>query len=145
MEWSDKRVAERTEKLKENPDFSEWFKDLSNTEQQRATKVFNAITKNDNLAEEKVNELAGYVRDIFKFDAFQDLSQKIEEATTEDVPMIIDLFRDWEHLEASEMYRKNQLLRSPARRLGQTGRPCRFPAYLVPGRARGLGFPTVFA
>jgi len=105
IDWSDKRVTQKTYKLKQKPDIKEWFEGLSKPEQDRATKAFNAITKNDELSEERTFELAGYVRDIFKFNAFQELSEKITEATPDDVPKIIQLFRDWEHLEASEMYR----------------------------------------
>jgi hypothetical protein len=91
--------------IKKRPDFSEWFEDLSKIDKDRATKVFDAITRNDDLPIEKVVDLAGYVRDVFKFDAFQELSQKIEQATPDEVPKIIELFKDWEHLEASEMNR----------------------------------------
>lgn len=105
IDWSSKRVAQRTETVTRSPDFSNWFSELTPTERKKATKVFDSITRNDSLSEEKVRELAGYVRDTFQFSAFQDLSQEIEEATPEQVPKIIELFRNWEHLEAKEMYR----------------------------------------
>ncbi len=103
--WNDNRISDRIKVVTDKPEFSEWFDGLTDPEQKLARNIFNSICKNSNLDQERIVDLAGYVKDTFDYRAFQDLAKSIDEAPPEDASKIIDLFRQWEHVESREMYR----------------------------------------
>jgi len=105
VKWSDERVKKRTNLISENPEVKTWLKELTPTERKSAKSILNSIARNDNLSDEQALDLFGYVKDTFDYRAFQDLADQIEAHGPEDAPIIIDLFRQWEHLESREMYR----------------------------------------
>lgn len=103
--WNENRITDRIKVVTDKPEFSEWFKGLTEPEQKLARNIFNSICKNSNLDQERIVDLAGYIKDTFDYRAFQDLAKSIDEAPPEDSSKIIDLFRQWEHVESREMYR----------------------------------------
>lgn len=103
--WSEKRVAKRTNTLSENIKVKTWLKGLTKTERKSAQSILNAIAKNENLTELQALDLFSYVKDTFAYRAFQDLAEQIDAHSSDDAPLIIDLFKQWEHLESREMYK----------------------------------------
>ena len=105
VNWAEKRIEGRTKIITEKPEFIEWFKELVPSERKIARNIFDGICQNENLDEEKIIDLANYVKDSFQYRAFQDLAQEITDESLENTSIIIKLFRNWEHLESREMYR----------------------------------------
>lgn len=105
QKWSEGRVAKRTNLISENEQVKTWLKGLTKTERKSAKSILNSIAKNENLTEAQALDLFSYVQDTFSYRAFQDLADQIDAHGSDDAPLIIDLFKQWEHLESREMYK----------------------------------------
>jgi len=103
--WAEGRIAKRTNTITENEEVKTWMKGLTKTERKSAKSILNSIVKNDNLSDEQALDLFSYVKDTFSYRAFQDLADQIDAHGPDDAPLIIDLFKQWEHLESREMYK----------------------------------------
>ena len=103
--WAERRIAKRTEEMNKEPEFKKWIDDLSGIEKKRVMRVINAIIGNENLPKEKVVRLTNFVKDSYRYAAFQELADQINETNPENASLVVELFQEWEHLEAKEMYR----------------------------------------
>lgn len=103
-EWSEMRVKQKTDKFMMEGEFKLWFDGLTKTQQRTATKVINGILGNDSLSDERTSSLLSYIKNVFDYKEFQELSQEIEKESPENTTRLIELFQEWEILEAKEMY-----------------------------------------
>jgi len=105
QKWAEGRIAKRTNLISENEQVKTWLKGLTKTERKSAKSILYSIVKNENLTEPQALDLFSYVKDTFSYRAFQDLADQIDTHGSDDAPLIIDLFKQWEHLESREMYK----------------------------------------
>ncbi len=109
-EWAEKRKKDNEKKLKENSfylTFSDKAKEFENRRSVKiADKLIREVAVNNPLAEDK--EMASVVTmclNFLEFDAFRELSEDLMESDLEEVARIVDLFKEWEIVEAKEMMR----------------------------------------
>ena len=109
-EWAERRAADNEKQLAVNPLYKR-FQDESERFDDRLTKraadklIREVVTRNP-LADVKQQE--GVIQmaiDFVEFDAFKEMADELGQADVKDVPRIIDLFRNWEVIEAKEMMR----------------------------------------
>ena len=109
-EWAERRAADNEKQLAENPLYkkfqaeSEQFEDRLS--KRAADKLIREVVTKNPLAD--VKEQQGIIQmaiDFMEFDAFKEMASELEQADVTDVPKIINLFRDWEVIEAKEMMR----------------------------------------
>lgn len=102
-EWSDKRVGEREQVIKSLEIVDSWYRKLGTHEKRLADRVFRAIASVPDLPDEKAQEFIEYVIESIDHRAFKDLIADFK--GTEDELKLLELFREWEVLEAKEMLR----------------------------------------
>lgn len=108
--WSERRSADNERQLHNIPlyrDFRERANVLGN---RRAIKladdlVRQAIRKNPTAEIEDIRPIIQTSLDFLEFDKFRDVSQDLAQSELSDIPKILDLFREWEVVEAMEMSR----------------------------------------
>ena len=109
-QWAERRAADNEKQLTESPLYkkfqaeSEHFEDRLS--KRSADKLIRSVVTKNPLAD--VKEQEGIIQmaiDFMEFDAFKELASELEQTKLSDVPKIIDLFRDWEVIEAKEMMR----------------------------------------
>jgi hypothetical protein len=95
-------------KEKTNIDIESWVNSLPKHEKKLANSLVKSIISNDGLTIEKSSELISFVQDSFQFTAFKELASELgdDSATTE---QIISLFKEWELIEARELYKISQV------------------------------------
>src|SRR5487761_1359123 len=103
-EFYEKHVDIRSKVFDEFPETKKLFTDLTPTEQQKARRIVNTLARDSDLTEERAKDLINYVSNVVQYASFQDLADKISEQKPEQATMIIDLFRQWQHVESREMY-----------------------------------------
>lgn len=104
VEFNAQHTQERKNAFSKFPETIALFEDLTNIERQKASKIVDTLASDDQLSEERAKDLISYVKNLVQYTSFQDLADKISEQKPEEAALIIDLFRQWEHLEAREMY-----------------------------------------
>lgn len=95
----------KTEQVKEKLgfDLEEWLKKInSRHERNLAKKLLDSIIQNENISVEKAGELIEYIKDSFQFEAFKDLARDIDGSNFEQTDQILELFREWQIIEARE-------------------------------------------
>jgi hypothetical protein len=109
-EWAERRQADNEKQLAENPLYMQFVAEAEEYEDRGPKKVADklireTIAKNP-LADVKDHQpMSQMCLDFLEFDAFQELANELSHTTIEDVPKIIELFREWEVVEAKEMMR----------------------------------------
>lgn len=86
------------------PETKELYSDLAPIEKKKAEKIVRTLASNTDLSQEGATELISYVKSVVQYASFHELADMISEQKPNEAPMIIDLFRQWEHVEAREMY-----------------------------------------
>jgi len=104
-DWAEKRRRKREAIIKEDPAFKSWLQKLSKQEKKLANKVIRAITSDESIPEERVRELAEFMKESFDYQVFRDLANQISETPTERDALLVSLFEEWEFLRAKEMLR----------------------------------------
>jgi len=104
-EWAEKRRQKREKIIRENPEFEQWLQKLSKQEKKLANKVVRAITSDESLPEERVLNLASFMKESFNYQVFKELANQISETPTDKDTMLVSLFEEWEFLRAKEMLR----------------------------------------
>ncbi len=103
-----KRIEEKKKqeiKEKTGMDVDEWLTALPKHEQALARKIVNQIIGNEGIDTEKSGGLVGYVKDAFQFEAFKEFATEIAETDEIDSGKFVELLREWQFVEAKELYR----------------------------------------
>ncbi len=103
-----KRIEEKKKqeiKEKTGMDVDEWLAALPKHEQALARKIVNQIIGNEGIDTEKSGGLVSYVKDAFQFEAFKEFATEIAETDTVDSSIFVELFKEWQLVEAKELYR----------------------------------------
>ncbi|MBD3340494.1 MAG: hypothetical protein GF353_15385 [Candidatus Lokiarchaeota archaeon] len=99
----EKKLAEV--KKKTGLDFYSWINSLSLHEAKLAKKITDSILAAEGIAIDKTTELLNFMKDSFQFEMFKDLAFELEETGIENAVKIVELFKEWELIEAKEMYK----------------------------------------
>ncbi len=107
-EWAAKRSADNEAELDKNPIYQGFKKQANLMENKRAAKIADTLIRNtikkDILSTpEQLEATVQMCLDYLEFDAFIDIAQDLNESGIEDIPKLIDLFYEWEIIEAKEM------------------------------------------
>ena len=103
-----KRIEEKKKleiKEKTGMDVDEWLTALPKHEQALARKIVNQIIGNEGIDTEKTGGLVSYVKDAFQFEAFKEFAAEIAETDEIDSGKFVELFKEWQLVEAKELYR----------------------------------------
>lgn len=109
-EWSDKRRKDNERRLQQNPIYQKFLIEADAIDNKTVKRVADRLIK-DVIAENPVgNEVAQESAvqmciDFMQFNAFAELAQEVSDAEVKDVGRLLDLFREWEVVEAKEMMR----------------------------------------
>lgn len=104
-QWGERRREEKEAVIKENPEFKEWLTKLPKSEKKVATRVIKAIAADGQLSDERVLELASFMKQSFEFQAFRELAQEISADPTREDTRIVELFEEWSLTEVREVMR----------------------------------------
>jgi nitrogenase subunit NifH len=108
--WSERRRQDNERKLSENPLYKKFTQEADHYDDKAVKRIAERLIKNviaDNpIADEKSQEQAVQMcLDFMQFNAFSELAREVSEAKINDVGRLLDLFREWEVVEAKEMMR----------------------------------------
>ncbi|WP_167492175.1 ATP-binding protein [Leptospira koniambonensis] len=103
--WGENQKKKKEKVIREDPEFTDWLEGLSTPEKKVANKVINAITADGVLPDERVKELTGYIKSSFEFQVFKELAAVISEEPTVDDRKLIELFEEWDIIEAREVHK----------------------------------------
>lgn len=108
--WSTKRSKDNDVQLHRSPLFQTFMTRANDIGNKRAIKlaeslVRQSILKNPTASSEELNPIIQNCLDFLEFDKFSEIAQAIVESDLEDVGKILDLFREWEVVEAMELSR----------------------------------------
>ena len=103
--------AEKLKVLKNESgfDLESWISGLQKHEKKLAKKITDSIIDAEGIGIIKAAELVKFTKDAFQFEAFKELAHEIEEAAFEKPENIIELFKEWEIIEAKEIYKIAQV------------------------------------
>ncbi|MEO6721764.1 MAG: ATP-binding protein [Ferruginibacter sp.] len=83
----------------------EWQATLPRHERKLAVKMTDAILQSEGLPTIKQAELVKFIKDSFQFEAFKEFSRELEGVDDISPTSIITLLKEWELIEAREMYK----------------------------------------
>ncbi len=111
--WAEKRANDNEIELAQNPLYQRFEREaehLGNTRAKKiADKLIREVVKRNPVADEETLLLMVQMSiDFIEFDAFWDLAQDLAEVKPEETGRLIELFREWEVVEAKEMMRVTQ-------------------------------------
>ena len=109
-EWGKRRSADNERKLQEHELYREFQQRAQEIGNQRALKIADDflrdfILKNPDANDEQLEGLIKMCLNFLEFDAFWEIIDNIKAAQIENVDTLIELFREWEIVEAKEMAR----------------------------------------
>ena len=99
-EGKKKKIKEKT-----GLDVDEWLMSLPKHERALAKKIVSQIIENEGIDTEKTGGLVSYVKDAFQFEAFKKFAQEIAGTDGIDSSKFVELFKEWQLVEAKELYR----------------------------------------
>lgn len=88
-----------------NINIEDWQKSLPRHEGKLAKKLVDSILSSEGIPTQKQAELVKFVKDSFQFESFKTFAQDLENVDTLDSGKLIELFKEWEYIEAREMYK----------------------------------------
>ncbi len=103
--WVEERRQEREKVVRRHPRFSEWYKGLKPRDRKHADRVIRAVSSLEDAPESKIRELTGFVIESFEFQSFKELVTDIVQVTEESAGKMIQLFHEWDVIEAREVLR----------------------------------------
>ena len=108
--WGKRRSADNERKLQEHELYREFQEQAQETGNQRALKIADDflrdfILKNPDANDEQLEGLIKMCLDFLEVEAFWEIIENIRAAQIENVDTLIELFREWEIVEAKEMAR----------------------------------------
>ncbi len=109
-EWAEKRQKDNQARLDKNPVYKKFVKrsvDFEDHKTWRFTDKFirETLSKNPIADEKSFEPLVQMCLDFLEFDSFKELAENIMGAQLDDTNKIMQLFREWEIVEAKEMMR----------------------------------------
>ena len=107
-EWGQKRNKDNERKLQEHPLYCDFQKQAAEIGNKRAMSLADrlireVIKKNPIIEDKELKPLIQNCLDFLEFDAFWEIAESLTEAELEDVGKILELFREWQIVEAKEM------------------------------------------
>ena len=108
--WGKRRSADNERQMQENELYRQFRERAAEVDNRRASKladklVRQTIEKNPVANNNEVEELIQMCLDFLEFDAFWEIAADLAETEVEDIGKLINLFREWEIVEAKEMER----------------------------------------
>ncbi|MDE3243544.1 MAG: hypothetical protein KGO52_12575, partial [Nitrospirota bacterium] len=109
-EWSEKRRQDNEHRLAQNPIYKK-FKEESDqfddkTVKRVADRLIKQVIADNPVGSDEAQEKAVQMcLDFMQFNAFTELAKEVSQAEVKDVGRLLDLFREWEVVEAKEMMR----------------------------------------
>ena len=112
-EWSKKRREDNERQLEENAVYGEFRERAEEIGNKRALKladqlVRQAIDKNPTAEVAELEPIIQTSLDFLEFDAFWEIAEDLTKTEFEDTEKLLNLFREWEIVEAKEMARVTQ-------------------------------------
>jgi hypothetical protein len=109
-EWAEKRSRDNERELSQNALYQKFVKESERFEDSRvrkaAQKLIKSVISSNPLADAKAQEpVIQYCIDYVEFDAFRELATEIAETEVVNPADLVNLFREWELIEAKEMMR----------------------------------------
>jgi hypothetical protein len=109
-EWSDKRKKDNEHRLSENPLYKQFKEEADQFDDKTVRRVADrliqdVIADNPVGSDEMQQKAIQMCLDFMQFNAFTELAKEMGEAEVKDVGRLLDLFREWEVVEAREMMR----------------------------------------
>ena len=109
-EWASKRSKDNRRMLEQNPLYLDFKQRANETGSIRALKladqlVRQAIDKNPIAPFEELEPIIQMSLDFLEFDAFMEIASDLADADLQDTGTILNLFREWQIVEAKEMSR----------------------------------------
>ena len=111
-DWADRRSKDNKRKLKTHPLYLKFQKQAGEIDKklefERADRlvqqlILQSTNKNPDADIGDFERMIQMFLDFWRFDSFQDMAEKIKNAGIEEPEKLLNLFRDWEVLEAQEM------------------------------------------
>ena len=103
--WGTNQKNKKEKVIRDDPDFSMWLEKLTVPEQKVADKIIKALTTDGELPDERVLELANFMKSSFDFQVFKELAIAISDSPTVDDRKLIELFKEWDIIEAREVHK----------------------------------------
>jgi hypothetical protein len=109
-EWAEKRATDNERQLERNPLYKKFVKESERFENKRVKKIADTmirrvITDNPVADDSSQEAVVQMFLDYMEFDEFRDLAEELTKSGVDDIPKVIELFREWEVVEAKEMMR----------------------------------------
>ena len=109
-EWGKKRSEDNRRMLEQNELYQNFIRRATNTGNRRALKladrlVRQSIEKNPTAPTEELQPIIQMSLDFLEFDAFLEIASELVEADLHNAGTILNLFREWQVVEAKEMAR----------------------------------------
>lgn len=109
-EWAERRSSDRLSELETDPIYEEFRQRAADIGETRTAKVVDRLIRKvvaDNVVGDDVSTRAAVqlCLDFMEFDAFQELAEDLQHVEDLDVARLMELFQEWELLEAKEMLR----------------------------------------
>lgn len=106
-EQKEKKKQSKLDEIKNESgiDLDEWLSQLPKHEKNLAKKITDAIINAEGIEQSKSTELIKFTKDSFQFEAFKEMANEIKDLDISDTNHLITLFKEWELIEAREMYK----------------------------------------
>lgn len=104
-QWSEKRTQLKENEISKVTGYepSEWIGTLPKRKQKLAKGWIDSIYKDNSIDENKAGELIDHLQMCLKFDSFEDMVNDLEDSGLDEVK-VLDLFKEWNLVEAQELY-----------------------------------------
>ena len=107
-EWGQKRNKDNERKLQEHPLYCDFQKQAAEIGNKRAMSLADrlireVINKNPIIEDKELKPLIQNCLDFLEFDTFWEIAENLAETELEDIGKILELFREWQIVEAKEM------------------------------------------
>ena len=102
-----KRAESKKNAIRERTgtDVDHWLKELPRHERSLAQKITDQIIENEGIDTEKADGLLRYIQDAFQFEAFKEFANDVADMQEVDSAEFIALLKEWQLVEAKELYR----------------------------------------
>jgi hypothetical protein len=109
-EWAKKRTNDQSQKLEQSSVYKQFLSKTEGLSSRPMRKVAdklirNAIEQNPTASTDDFESLISFVTDVMEYDVFAEMATEIEDANLQNIQQVINLFKEWEVLEAKEMMR----------------------------------------
>lgn len=109
-EWASRRSEDNRKMLEQSEEYKDFKSRANDTGSRRALRladqlVRQSIAKNPTAPIKELQPIIQMSLDFLEFDAFQEIASDLVEADLHDIGAILELFREWQVVEAKEMTR----------------------------------------